>query len=144
MTPAVIGVGLSVEVVGIATENKLSIKETRAKESGVPAGISVDLESIPGTKVETKSSISTTLSIASELEIEEQCDFAYYRLRAFTCHKYRAPMATDKGDMSQGTLFGRRDDGDDDSDESDDGVTCVARFNAFRGYGDFLPDMPGF
>lgn len=127
-------------VVGVATAHELSVKETRTQESGLSARAGVDAHIA---KVETGVEMSQAKCVTSEFEIGEECDFAY-RLRAFTCHKYKG-AATDKGDVSRGTLFGRRDD-DEESEESDGEGAYVAKFNAFRGGEDISgsPGLPSF
>lgn len=136
-------------VVGVATANKLSVKESRVRETSGLVGAGVEVAPVTA---EIEVSGAKTRSTGSEFEIEEECDFAY-RLRAFTCHKHRA-MASDKGDTTRGTLFGSRGDTDDsdDSDDSEEGegsdveAAYIAKFNAFKGKGDFsgIPGLPVF
>lgn len=128
-------------VVGVATATKLSVRESRPGDYNALAGAGIDAGPVGTTKVEI--ALAGKHSTASEFEMEEECDFAY-RLRAFTCHKYRASLATDRGDMVRGTLFGQRGDDDESGEESEDEEeTFIAKFNAFIGDGDFSggPEM---
>ena len=107
-------------IVGVATANKLSIKESQSRDMAISgkARIGTNLAGGAGHKA-----ASTT---NSELDIRGKCDFAY-RVREFKYWKFKKG-ATDKGDRSSGALFGIRDD---DSDDSDDEDAFVPRFRSF-------------
>jgi hypothetical protein len=95
-------------IVGVATTSQLTIKETQS----VDAGGSVEGNLKPpnsGTELAVKIDHDQGGKSTSELEVKEDCDFAY-RVREFQYSKiWRA--FSDKGPLIHGTLFGRREPG---------------------------------
>ncbi|CAK7237312.1 hypothetical protein SEUCBS140593_009917 [Sporothrix eucalyptigena] len=91
-------------VVGVATARKLYIKETVTAQQMACASASASVLAVAEGAVEAKHSGTTTVS--SELEVGEECDFAY-RVRQFVYSKTRGLRSS---------MF-RADGNDDDYDE---------------------------
>jgi hypothetical protein len=112
-------------IVGVATANKLSIKENQFRNTEIsgtggiaPPGTDTDLT--VGFRHENASTTN------SELDIRGKCDFAY-RVREFKVWRFKKETK-DIGDSSSGALFGMRDGESDDSDDED---AFVPRFHSF-------------
>lgn len=113
-------------IVGVATANELTINEVQSREANASASAGV---APPGSQVEAAAEASHTRrdTTTMALHIKSECDFAY-RIRKFRSWKLRDGVK-DKGDRSGGALFGRRDDGSDESDDEDE---FTAGFQAFE------------
>lgn len=113
-------------IVGVATANKLSVKESQSREAAGAASLGV---APPGPGLDGAAEVSYTRRSMdnSGFEIKEECDFAY-RVRKFLCWKSKKEVR-DRGDRSHGTMFEARDSEPDLSDHEDE---FEARFADFE------------
>ena len=88
-------------IVGVATAKKLSVKEKQSKENKM--AVSANFNVPPAGEYETSISHENTASIESELEVGEECDFAY-RVREFFYSKVFG--LSDRGNRTKKALLG--------------------------------------
>ena len=100
-------------VVGVATAKKLYIKETVTHQQTAGASGSFGLPAVA--RGEADAEHDATANVVMELEVGEECDFAY-RVRQFTYSKMRG--LRNKGDYTVKAMF--RADADDDDDDDDE------------------------
>jgi hypothetical protein len=101
-------------VVGVATARKLYIKETVTHRQAAGASGSVSVPAVAEGAVEAKH--DATASVSLDLEVGEECDFAY-RVRQFVYSKMRRLRS--KGDYTEKAMFRADGDADEDDDESE-------------------------
>ncbi|KAH8755237.1 hypothetical protein BGZ57DRAFT_963245 [Hyaloscypha finlandica] len=123
-------------IIGVATANKVDIEEESSREisGGVAGGLDA-VPAVPGLQAQAEVQASNTRNAASTLKIEEECDFAY-RIREFSYWRHRRSKVKDKGDRTEGALFGTENDNgyedNDDDDDDDENMEDVALFNDFK------------
>ncbi len=113
-------------VVGVATARRLYMKETvtQPQMAGAPgpAGVPAVADGAVG------AGHNSTANVRSELEVGEECDFAY-RVRQFEYSKIRGLRS--QGDYTKAAMF-RADGADDDDDDDDDEPEYVPRFVSLK------------
>lgn len=124
-------------IIGVASAKKLCIKEVSSKQCSTGVGVTASYLGGPDLGGTVKGCHKSTQTTVSEMDTEQECDFAY-RIREFTYWKYRREKVKMKADRNAGALFGTGDtdngyDGYDNSEDSeDDAYKDVALFNELK------------
>lgn len=94
-------------IIGVASCKKLLISDTRTREGAFSAGFDAGTAVVAA---EAGAGLWTgkTASSGTDLEVQEECDFAY-RVRKFQYSRFRRGFKTGK-DVTDGAVFGRDDD----------------------------------
>lgn len=94
-------------IIGVTSCKQLLISNTRTRESAFSAGF--DAATVAAA-AEAGAGLSTgkKASPGTDLEVQEECDFAY-RVRKFQYSRFRRGFKTGK-DVTDGAVFGREDD----------------------------------
>lgn len=116
-------------IVGVATCRRMCLGSSSSKgRSG-----SLDLDaSLTVAGVEAGAGISRdkTSSGGFEVEIDEECDFAY-RVREFQYSRWKKRIKKSR-DVTEGAMFGGSQDDDDNSNNNDDDDSCVEEVPVFE------------
>lgn len=94
-------------IIGVASCKKLLMSDTRSQEKGFSADVDASTAVI-GAEAGAGLSTSTKTSSGADLEVQEQCDFAY-RVRKFQYSRFRREIKK-ATDLTDGALFGGESD----------------------------------